>query len=532
MILKKPYAFLIKRFKLIHIVLLLLMSYLLYCTNIILNFFQQYIGSNQLMTGKDFTGELFNIWMFALPFIIGTILLILLGVMYYKKKPLLFYIYNILLMIAVLVFYNIGYDTIQTLETKVLELRTLRLIRDLFAIIILFQGLGVLLTFIRATGFDIKKFNFGEDLEALEITENDNEEFELDVNIETNVLKRGINRNIRFSRYIYTENKFIINIVILILFSTICFIIYSNLTIYNKFHNENELFLASDYTMSVTKSYLITEDYRGNKITDNYLLILDLNIRANYSNESIFNTAKAELKINNNIYYPIDKMRSNLIDIGTVYEHTNINRKDFEHILLVYEIPKKLGKEKMILTYIDDISTSRKGLNPKYIKIKLNPYELDKENKIIPTNLNEIREINSKIFKTTNIYFTSFEINERFKLNYKYCIKTNCYDSIEYLNPLLNTNYDKALLKIEGTLNLESNNKNIYDLYTFIKSFGKIKYEINGITKYYSNMNRIIPSKVDLENTLYLEIPKEIISSNKIDFLIDIRDEIYEFSIK
>ena len=74
MILKKPYAFLIRYFKLIHTVLLILMIYLLYRTNVILNFFQEYISADKIITGKDFTGELFSQWMFTLPFIIIVIL--------------------------------------------------------------------------------------------------------------------------------------------------------------------------------------------------------------------------------------------------------------------------------------------------------------------------------------------------------------------------------------------------------------------------------------------------------------------------
>lgn len=532
MILKKPYAFLIKHFKLIHVILVLLMSYLLYHTNLVLDFFQQYISSNQLITGKDFTEELFNIWMFAIPFIIGTILLIVLGVMYYKKKPFLFYVFNILLMIAVLVFYNIGYNMAGILETKVVELRTLRLVRDLYVIIILIQGLGLILTFIRATGFDIKKFDFGQDLEELEITDDDNEEFELDVDLETNVLKREIKRKIRFSKYFYVENKFVINILILIVFSVGCFAIYSNLTIYNKSYDQNEYFMANDYTIAINNSYLTNENYRGNKITNNHLLVLELDIQANYFNKSAFNTTKAELKIGKNIYHPINNIKSDLIDLGNIYNGTVISQSTFEKILLVYEIPKDVKKKKMFFNYIDSMNFNKRGLNPKYIKVKLTPKELDIENKIINTNLNEVRKLNPKFFKESTIYLTNFEINNRFKINYKFCDKNKCYNFSEYLNPILNTNYDKVLLKIEGILNMGFDSKYIYDLYTLIKNFGKIKYEIDGNVQYYTNIKNIVPTKTSLENTLYLEIPNEVMDADKISLVIDIRDEIYEFAIK
>ena len=95
MILRKPYALLIKHFRLIHGVLLALITYLLYRTNIILRFLQEYISTDEIITGKDFTGELFNSLMFSLPFVVIIFFLILLWVMIYKKKKKLYYIYNI-----------------------------------------------------------------------------------------------------------------------------------------------------------------------------------------------------------------------------------------------------------------------------------------------------------------------------------------------------------------------------------------------------------------------------------------------------
>lgn len=534
MILKKPYAFLIKYFKLIHIVLLGFMSYLLYRTNVVLNFFQEYISSNQLITGKDFTGQLFNIYMFALPFIIIVFLLVLLGVMYYKKKPLLFYIYNILIMIAVLVFYNLAYDIAGTLEMQVIDTKTLRLYRDFYMLIIIFQGVSVILTFIRATGFDIKKFDFGHDLEELDITEADNEEFEVDVDIETNVLKRDINKRIRFCRYIYLENKFIINTVFLIIFSAVCFTIYMNLTIYNKSYNQNDMFLGNEFTMEVSNSFLTNEDYKGKVITDNYLVIVELKVRANYSSESKLNTTKAELKVGNQIFFHSNKYRSKLIDLGHTYENGIINQEEFQKELLVYEIPKSLINEKMILNYIDNIESNHNKLNPKYISVKIKPYNLVSEDKIETKKLETVNILNEKVLKETSLFISSFDMKKKFTLQYKYCNKDECYDSIEYMTPIINTNYDKSLLKIEGisTIDADIKTNNIYNLYNIINLFGKIRYELDGKTKYFTELKQITSNRVELQDVYYFEIPTEIINSEKVSLIIDVRDKSLEYTIK
>ncbi|MBQ8206738.1 MAG: hypothetical protein IJZ77_04675, partial [Bacilli bacterium] len=381
MILRRPYAFLIKYFKLIHIFLVVLLCYLLYRTNVILKFFQEYLSSEQIISGRDFTGELFNTWMFALPFIIILILGVLLGVMFYKKKPKLFYVYNILIMICLLVVYNIGYDMINTLEAQIIETRTLRLIRDVFTIVILFQGLSLIFTFVRATGFDIKKFDFNKDLQQLDITETDAEEFEVDVNIETDILKRNVRKKLRFLKYLYIENKFIINGVFLILFSIACFSLYMNLTIYNKTYKQGQTFSANEFVLSIKNSYLTNQNNLGKQITDNYLLIVEVDIQAHYE-ETVLKTTKVELEINDNTYYPNNKYDSSLVDLGTIYNNKVINTNEFQKILLVYEIPKDVIDKKMTLRYLDSIEHGKNKLNPKYIKIKLNPYNLDKEENI------------------------------------------------------------------------------------------------------------------------------------------------------
>ena len=60
MILRKPYALLIKNFKLIHIILSLMMIYLFYKTNAILSFLGEYIGSSQIKISSDVLYSLFD----------------------------------------------------------------------------------------------------------------------------------------------------------------------------------------------------------------------------------------------------------------------------------------------------------------------------------------------------------------------------------------------------------------------------------------------------------------------------------------
>ena len=65
MILRKPYKFLIKHFKLIHLILTLLMVYVVYKFNYIFSFFNTTVENYVGIITTDATGSLYNIYIFS-----------------------------------------------------------------------------------------------------------------------------------------------------------------------------------------------------------------------------------------------------------------------------------------------------------------------------------------------------------------------------------------------------------------------------------------------------------------------------------
>ena len=65
-------------------------------------------------------------------------------------------------------------------------MRTVRLIRDFISISFIIQFYSAVILIIRAVGFDIKKFDFNNDLKEMEINESDREEFEVQINFDKN----------------------------------------------------------------------------------------------------------------------------------------------------------------------------------------------------------------------------------------------------------------------------------------------------------------------------------------------------------
>ena len=64
MILKKPYAFFIKNFKLFHFIIFALSAVLLYRTSIVYSFFKEYCKTSPNVIGKNLTSALFSPWLY------------------------------------------------------------------------------------------------------------------------------------------------------------------------------------------------------------------------------------------------------------------------------------------------------------------------------------------------------------------------------------------------------------------------------------------------------------------------------------
>ena len=155
MILRKPYAILIKNFKLIHLILSGMMVYLFYRTNSILSFLNEYIGSSQIKIKDTTLSTLFGNVFFVLVALIILLTIIIMALMAFKKKPIKFYIYNIITYIYSITIYIVAFTTIQKLQYGLLDVKTLKLIQDLTTAALVIQIVAIVIVIIRATGFDI-----------------------------------------------------------------------------------------------------------------------------------------------------------------------------------------------------------------------------------------------------------------------------------------------------------------------------------------------------------------------------------------
>lgn len=532
MILRKPYAFFIKHFKLIHIVLAVLLCYSIYNTKVLLDFFNEYAASIINVVGQDLTSTLLPTLFQVVPIFIVLFTIIILVVMIVKKKPNVFYVINIVIYIYLLVMIQVSKSTLNTMSLTLIDARTVRLVRDLITVAFVAQIFSAVIIIVRATGFDVKKFNFKEDLKDLEISEEDREEFEVQINFDKNKLVRNIRKTIRYLKYAYKENRLLANSVIsgasVIIIGLICFGIFTRTPIIE----QNNLFIGNNFTMAITGSYLTNTDYDGKQLNeDYYYLVLRVKIKNNSFTPSGLDIATTKILIGNYVYTPTDLNRDSFSDFGVVYQGENIGT-EYENKVFIYQIPKQLINQQMTFSFVDKNNVS-KDSKFKSTKVKIKYLDLTGIKSSEKVNLTSELQFKNSILSDYIIKINNFSVQKQYKLNYNFCISTECYTSYEYVKPSVTTNYNKAILRINGTLNKELSIPGIYDLYDFIEKFGKLYYTIDGTKKVQTvKLKEVVPNRVKDSNTYYIEILDEVIRAEHLSIVFTIRDRNYEYILK
>ena len=524
MILRKPYAILIKNFKLIHIILAILMGYIFYKTNMLLSFLTEYLSSVATTITHEVTTSLSG------PLFVGTIILvivvniILLALMHFKDKPLKLYAYNLIYYIALSIFYFISLNAIKSLEVGLVDVRVLKILHDISVLALILQILALILVIVRATGFDIKNFDFKKDLEELNISSQDNEEFEVELEVDTDRIKRIFNKKIRHAKYIYLENKLLLNIIGCLLLAIISFIIYLNVGVYNKTFKLNEAFKTNQFIFNFTNSYSTKYDYKKVEIKKNYELIaVQFQIRTIYNKNITLKTGNFYLDIEGRKFYPVTKYKDRLFDLGTTYMNQEITN-EFSKYLLTFEIPSDFSDKKMILKYYDT--------NNDIIKIDITPTSLNEEKNIKEVNLGENLLLEDSIIKDTSIVIENYELSSIFTIQYNYCTsENNCFESIEYLKSGTDYNIPTILLKLSGQVVNDSISKTS-NLFDYLNYFGKIEYELSGEKKEMTIPFKKVKPKKTIINDLYIEVPSELENADKIDIKLNIRNKIYIYHLK
>lgn len=355
MVFKKPYGFLIKHFKLIHLIITFILGLVVYRCNSIYAFLNDCIeDSVYRYDALQYINYGVFIWL-----LLGICLFLVIYLLFrYKDKPKNLYVVAIGGYLVVMVYLFMIFSYLGGLPNNVIDQKTIRGYRDIMMIIMGFQYVIIVIMFIRGLGFNIKKFNFEKDMQELNITNEDNEEVEVDVKIETDVIMRGVRKKKRELGYFYQEYKvFILGIlaIIVIIFGYKGYkLISDKFMVYHQdevIGNNNYItFKNSYYKMENNKNYIIIkfDVFKYGKKEQ-----LDVN-------KLVLKVDKEEYKPNKNICYKFNKL-------GNCYKKQYITDSSNSYII-TYEVDS-LNSKKTYLLYNESYEKTYK------IKLDLENYE-------------------------------------------------------------------------------------------------------------------------------------------------------------
>lgn len=519
MIVRKPYAFLIKNFKLIHFFMLIITTYILYKSNNIFSFFNEYVSTRQVVS----TGTLsiqyvpFSLFIFSLLIILFSI--IIMTLLKQKDKPNFLYFAIILFYFGFMIFCIFSRINISDIELEGIDPQKARIIRDISLIVFLVQLVYEVLLLVRTFGFDIRKFHFGEDLQSLQIDITDNEEVELTTGIDTDKLIRRIKMKGEDLKAFFLENKFVIIVLSTLLIVIIPFIFLFINSNNNKKYNENEIIDLSSYSLKVNSSYYTKYDYKGKKLLsgDSSYLIVNINI-TNYSDDKLgLSLNKFKLLINGNIYDTNETLYDSFIDLGNGYYSQKLNTNESKNYIILFVVNDEDLSSDVILRYTSNIKYVNSEAKPTYKKVLIKPKQLDVKKESDPVSINEEINFSDTLLKDTSLTITSYGIRNKYSYtlndNTKYIINNNGY-----------------VLKLSYDFSLDSDISFITDFSEFITKYCQIEYVYNNVTyRYYAS--NITPSNYK-DKDVYIAVNDNIVNSTSIKIIFNIRNNIFTCVIK
>ena len=534
MILRKPYALLIKHFRLIHALLTILLIYSVYRVSGIRSFFAQYItASNNLNFYLEPTMTSIGFLLYFVIFLAIVIALIIYLLMKKKEKPVRYYLFLIITYSLMLMTLFLANGQMIALAQNRAGLQMMRTIRDLLGLFTFLQYLFIIVSVLRTLGFNIKNFDFQSDLKELKVLEEDNEEFELEFEVDSNDVKTKFKRTLRIAKYILLENKkLIISVLSFTLFFGIIYIIL-NVTVYNKVYRENETFRYGPLKMKVLNSYETVKSFSNINISENkyYYYVVKTSIENPTELPVSISMSNIELDVAGVKSYSVDtKSYSSFADFGIGYEDDKILPDTNREYIFVFKVDRYYRDDTKTLKIIKEIKNTSKGEEFVFLKTRIKPKNTDeisiKDNK----KLKETLSIKNDLIGNVNITIDEYKIENYSTFNYKEEINGKEYSFTGVVNPKTNDYYGKKILKLKTNIEIEKNLNDVMNR-KIIGNFVQVRY-IKNKKEYINPFDSIerFPSVND--GYKYLEVYDDISDADEIYLNFIIRNEKYVYKIK
>ena len=533
MILKKPYGFLIKHFKLVHIVITLLLIFVTYKCFSIYSFLNDYINNKYTVSATGGFGSTYVPFiLFIVVLFIIVIYLLIASLFKNKKKPSKYYEFSSLYFIILFILLFVVRTILVGMEDTLIEAKLARIYRDISLMTLLPIFPVILISFVRALGFNVKKFDFEKELKEIKLEEEDSEEVEITFNYEGYKIIRILRRFIREFKYYFKENKYIVITICSIVILIFGYLIVSNISKdYDNYYKEDNLFYYNGLNIKVIDSIVTNLDYKGDIIDNSYYIVLQTYIE-NTSNIKVdFKYDNFKLILNDNYLYPENNIGNYFVDYGVPLYGSSISKSSNGIYTLIYKIDKKDIKSSYKLSLYKGTVSTKEGPLDTFNYIKINPVLVDSRSIVGNYEVGDKVDLSDSNMLNTSIKVNSVDINTKYEYDYQVCLSTeDCRQFKDYISSS-NSNKTLLIMKTDYKLDKSSPYKNTSSSFsTFLSNFGRIRY-LNSNNEYeYSELVNVTPTK--LKNTFVFEVNNNFTSSEEVYLSITVRNKEYLVCLK
>ncbi len=534
MVLRKPYAFLIKHFRMIHILLGIFMSFLLYKTYAVYKFFNTYLAESKFNVLENISSKYITISMFFSIIIIIGITVVVLWLMNFKKKPVKYYFLSLLVYVLLIFSFIFARYQLKQIEWNEINIQLIKIARDTLLVSVLVQIIPFIVTLVRATGFNIKKFNFEKDLKQFALDDKDNEEFEVGLQLDKDDFKTIVRRRIRVAKYVIRENKYILIGLVALIMISIGIMIYVNDEVYNKVYKENEILNTSSFKVSTLSSYKLTTNTSNNNITNGKycFIVVKVLLRSNVNKDLIIPVKNFRLRTGKYTYYTSDiNYYDSFVEFGEGFKGNTIKAKSSKEYILVFKIDNKEKDNSVQLEYLTGAKREKGELKYNYAKFALNPDKLENNKNMMLVNLNTPIDFNDSLLKKSNINVKAVTFKNSFVEKVKQCVGGQCYDTSTYIVSNVSSRYQKIVMKVDYELQLDKSINIDKIKPKFMALFGNLRYVINN-KEYNHGINLVDITPSNIEGRAYLEVKEEVNKASKIYLDFKVRNKIYTYILK
>ena len=530
MIIRKPYAFMIKHFKMLHLILLAFMAFIFMNVNSIHSLFTKLVTTNtSVYSGAtsyiNTNINLFLILTAALAFLIHMLL-------NSKKKKTIIYIGTVIYMIGLFVAFIYLNSRLKLIADTPVDVSKISLFNDISFLIGLPAYPLMLIFFLRGLGLNIKQFNFNKDIKDLELSEEDSEEIELTLSNNTYKIFRFIRRFIRELKYYYLEHTLVFSTLIVLSFLVLTGFGINYYRDNLQANATNVVSMVDGISYSVQRSYVTSKDYNGKEIKKGYkYIVVELGFTNVTGIRKTIDSSIITLVNNDLIYYSTATYNNRFYDLGEPYSKDMIFEPNTTYFkTITFEVPYNVNANNFVLRIYSGMNI-KSGLKAMYKRFNINPQNIDTKQKEKIYYLGDTITNNVVNKNDIELTFSKYEIKDVYKYTYVSCKEEgDCRTLSKIVTPSDTNSSTLLILDLKSIIDEDAN---------FYKKFNNInKFMENYATVQYSTSARFKEQAASLveddfiNDKVIIEVNRDLLKSSIINLFLNFRDEKAKVSIK